>query len=85
MNTQILSDAIASYMSANPWIILLIIWTAVWKLIALWKAAKHNHLTIFIVLGILNTAGIAEIIYIAYLYFKDRKNKICIEVDQITE
>lgn len=75
MNTQLLNNAVASYMSANPWIILLIIWTAIWKLIALWKAAKHNHLTIFIVLGILNTAGIAEIIYIVYLYFKEKKEQ----------
>lgn len=74
MNTQILSEAVSSYMSANPWIILLIIWSIVWKLIALWKAAKNNHLTIFIVLGVLNTAGIAEIIYITYLYFKERGN-----------
>lgn len=74
MNTQILSEAVSSYMSANPWIILLIIWSIVWKLIALWKAAKNNHLTIFIVLGVLNTAGIAEIIYITYLYFKEREN-----------
>ena len=73
MNTQILSDAVASYMSANPWIILLIIWSIVWKLIALWKAAKRNHLTLFIVLGVVNTAGILEIAYIAYLYFKEKK------------
>ncbi len=75
MNTQVLSDAIASYMSANPWLILLIIWSAVWKLIALWKAVKHDHLTIFIVLGVLNTAGIAEIAYVIYLYFKDKKEE----------
>ncbi len=68
-----LNNEIFSYMSANPWIILLVIWSAVWKLIALWKAAKHNHLTIFIVLAVLNTAGVAEIIYIVYLYFKDKK------------
>ena len=52
---------------------LIVIWSVVWKLIALWKAVKHNHLTIFIVLGILNTVGVAEIIYLVYLYFKDKK------------
>jgi methionyl-tRNA synthetase len=76
MNTQMLSGAITSYLSANPWLILLIIWSYIWKLIALWKAAKYNHLTIFIVLGVLNTAGIAEITYIIYLYFKDKKVQI---------
>lgn len=78
MNTQA-CNTITSYINTNqwiiPWIILLMIWSVVWKLIALWKAAKNNHLTIFIVLGVLNTAGIAEIIYIAYLYFKENKNK----------
>ncbi len=76
MNTQSL-NGLLSYMNAHPWITLLIIvWISFWKLLALWKATKHNHLTIFIVLGILNTAGIAEIIYIIYLYFKDKKKII---------
>ncbi len=79
MNTQLVNNAIASYMSANPWVILLLVWSIVWKLIALWKAVKNNHMTIFIVLGILNTAGIAEIIYLVYLYFKGRKNKAIVK------
>jgi len=73
MNTEILASSINSYLSMNPWIALLIVWSAVWKLIALWKAARHNHVTIFIILGLLNTIGIAEIIYIIYLYFKDKE------------
>ena len=75
MNTQIVNGAINSFVIANPWVIVLLVWSLVWKLIALWKAAKNSHLTVFIVLGILNTAGIAEIIYLVYLYFKGRKNK----------
>jgi hypothetical protein len=47
-----------------PIIIILIIWEAVWKLIALWKAAKNNHLTWFICIAIFNTIGILPIIYI---------------------
>ncbi|MFA5651956.1 MAG: DUF5652 family protein [Candidatus Paceibacterota bacterium] len=73
MDNQILNDAVISYITTNPWLIPLLIWSAVWKLIALWKAAKHNHLTIFIVLSVLNTMGIAEIIYIGYLYFKEKR------------
>ena len=76
MNTQILSNVIAVYLHQNPWIIVLIVWSAIWKLIALWKAAKHNQLTIFIVLGVVNSAGILEIIYIIYLYYKDKKEKL---------
>jgi methionyl-tRNA synthetase len=73
MNTQILNDAVGTYLAQNPWIILVIIWSAVWKLIALWKASRNNHLTIFIVLAILNTVGIAEIAYLVYLKMKSKK------------
>ena len=44
--------------------VLLIVWSVVWKGIALWRAARNSHLAWFIVMLILNTAGILEIIYI---------------------
>lgn len=43
------------------------IWSLVWKGIALWKAARKNHLVWFIVLLIVNTLGILEILYIFLL------------------
>jgi len=43
---------------------LLILWSGVWKAIALWKAARNNHLGWFIALCIVNTCGILEILYI---------------------
>ena len=73
MDSQILNDALIAYISANPWIIPVIIWSLFWKLIALWKSARNNHLTVFIVLMVLNTFGIAEIAYLGYLYFKSKK------------
>ena len=45
-------------------IILIAIWDAVWKLIALWKSARNNQLAWFICLAIFNTAGILPILYI---------------------
>ena len=45
-------------------IVLLVIWDGVWKLIALWKSARHNQLAWFICLAIFNTAGILPILYI---------------------
>lgn len=50
--------------------ILLIIWSTVWKGLALWRAAKQNSTVWFVVFVILNTAGVLEIIY---LYFIARK------------
>ncbi len=79
MDTQALNSALSLYLSAHPQFFLLLIWSIIWKLIALWKAAKRDNVTIFIVLAVLNTVGIAEIIYIVYLYFKEKKNKNLIQ------
>ena len=45
-------------------LMLLIAWSAVWKGIALWRAARNSHLPWFVAMLVLNTAGILEIIYI---------------------
>ena len=47
-------------------IILVAIWDAVWKLIALWKSARHDQLAWFVCLAIFNTAGILPILYILF-------------------
>jgi uncharacterized membrane protein len=47
-------------------IIFLAIWDGIWKLIALWKSARHNQLAWFICLAIFNIAGILPILYILY-------------------
>jgi len=44
------------------WIIL--IWTLVWKGLALWKSARKNSPVWFIILLVVNTLGILEILYI---------------------
>jgi hypothetical protein len=43
----------------------LIVWSTVWKLIALYRTASRQHKGWFVVLFFLNTAGILEIIYLA--------------------
>ena len=45
-------------------IILAVVWSMVWKGIALWHAGRNAHLGWFIILFIVNTLGILEIIYI---------------------
>jgi predicted permease len=47
-------------------IILLAIWDGVWKLIALWKSARHDQLAWFICLAIFNTVGVLPILYILF-------------------
>ncbi len=55
--------------------ILLIIWSLIWKGIALWKAARNGHQGWFIVMLIVNTVGILEIIYI-YGFSKKKKEPV---------
>jgi predicted membrane channel-forming protein YqfA (hemolysin III family) len=45
-------------------IVVLAIWDAVWKLIAMWKSARNNQLAWFVCLAIFNTVGILPILYI---------------------
>jgi hypothetical protein len=45
-------------------IVILAIWDGVWKLIAMWKSARHEQLAWFICLAIFNTAGILPILYL---------------------
>jgi len=63
-------------MLENPifwiWLTPLIIWSAIWKGIGLWKAGRNNQLAWFVVLFILNTAGILPIVYIVF-FQKKRK------------
>jgi hypothetical protein len=54
----------ANLVIANVIFILLILWSFVWKGIALWKAARNSSKPWFVVLLILNTLGILEILYI---------------------
>ena len=52
-------------------VIAVAIWDLVWKGLALWKAAKNNHLVWFVCIMIFNTVGILPIFYILL----NKKNK----------
>lgn len=41
-----------------------LIWSVIWKALALWKSARKNSPIWFVVLLVVNTLGILEIIYI---------------------
>jgi methionyl-tRNA synthetase len=44
--------------------VLLIIWSLLWKCYSAWLAGKHNHKKWFVALIVLNTVGILDMIYI---------------------
>lgn len=50
----------------------ILLWSLVWKGIALWKCGRNNQLVWFIVLLVVNTAGILEIIYLLWFQRKRR-------------
>jgi hypothetical protein len=53
--------------------VILAVWELIWKGIALWKCGRNNQLVWFILILILNTAGILPIIYL--IFFQKKKKK----------
>jgi len=67
---QSLDQLIENWISSNKttFVIMLIIvslWQGVWKLLALWFAARKNDIAWFIIMWLVNLLGIIEIIYLA--------------------
>ena len=58
----------------SEWFIPLLIWTIIWKGVALWKCGRNNQLLWFIAILIINTVGILEIIYIFFFQQKKIEN-----------
>ena len=52
-------------------LIAIIIWSAVWKAIAMWHSARNKQVAWFVIFCIFNTIGLLEILYMAFW----RKNK----------
>ena len=56
------------YFSNHPTMLIifiaLVIWSAIWKAMALWKAARNGDKVWFAAIFIINTAGLLEIFYI---------------------
>lgn len=47
-----------------PLIVILALFDAVMKAIAMWKSARNNHLVWFICIAVFNTVGILPIVYL---------------------
>lgn len=65
-----------AFPSRYGWVLaVLIVWSLIWKGWALWKSARIGSKPWFVVLLIVNTAGILEILYI-YVFSKKHKSAI---------
>ena len=59
-----MEEQVAQFFS-NPLIIVpLVFWNAIWKGLALWKAATNKHLSWFVIFMFVNLFGLLEIAYI---------------------
>ncbi|MHB1043168.1 MAG: DUF5652 family protein [Eubacteriales bacterium] len=63
----------AEFFQNNPWLLPLILWSIIWKAIALWHAARNSQIVWYIILIIINTAGVLEIIYL--LFFRKKRTQ----------
>lgn len=61
------------YIQLTPIIVALVVWSIVWKGIALWKSARKSDEKWFIAMLVINTFGILEILYIYHFYKRKRK------------
>jgi len=52
-------------------LLILVVWSIVWKGMALWRAAKLDSKVWFVVLLVVNTIGILEILYL-YVFSKKK-------------
>ncbi len=67
---------ISPFPGINPFLIMaLLIWSMLWKSLALWRAVKGNQRYWFVGLLLINSFGILEIIYL----FRFAKNKLTIQ------
>ncbi|MBN2307203.1 hypothetical protein JXD20_04410 [Candidatus Peregrinibacteria bacterium] len=55
------------------YLIPILIWSVIWKGIALWKCGRNNQIRWFVALLVVNTVGILEIVYITW--FQRNRNK----------
>jgi methionyl-tRNA synthetase len=64
-------QALPGGLPISTWVLaLLVVWSVIWKGLALWKSARLSNKWWFIILLVVNTVGILDIIYI---YFVARK------------
>jgi methionyl-tRNA synthetase len=63
--TLLNTDQYQQLFSQWGWLMILIaIWSVVWKGVALWHSARNSQKAWFVVLLVVNTVGILEIIYL---------------------
>ncbi len=71
-------STLTSELGISLWLlVVIVIWSMIWKLLALWKSARKGSIIWFVVLAMFNTLGILPILYIfVFSKMKCREVKI---------
>ena len=56
-------------------LVILALWEMIWKGIGMWKSAQAGQLVWFVVMFVLNTAGILPIIYLLFFQKSSRRKR----------
>ncbi|MFA6422833.1 MAG: DUF5652 family protein [Patescibacteria group bacterium] len=74
MNYHLLNTTGPTFTGASGVVLaLLVIWSLIWKGLALWRAGRRGETAWFVALLVLNTLGILEIIYYFLIAKTDKK------------
>ncbi|MBT7706318.1 hypothetical protein HN747_02615 [archaeon] len=68
-------DILATNFEMSLELALLMAWTIIWKGVGLWKAGRKNNLPMFLLILLINSAGIIPIGYLIYLRYS-REDKV---------
>ncbi len=67
MDTNVFNQSVGTFLEQNVWIIIIVfVWSLIWKAWALWRSARQGDKVWFGALMVINTVGILEILYIFY-------------------
>jgi formate-dependent nitrite reductase membrane component NrfD len=72
------NGALAAFLATSVGIFvfsIVMVWSAIWKAIALWKAARRGETAWYVIMLLLNTLGILEIIYIFAIAKNPKESK----------
>ena len=75
---------IAYYQQHEFVFLILVLWSLVWKGLALWKAGRNNDPVWFVIMLVVNLLGVLEILYI-FIFSKNKEQNKKIETPTIHE
>lgn len=62
--------------------VLLLVWSIAWKLVSLWKSARHGQKIWFAVLFLVNSVGVLDLIYLGF-FQKNTPNVITLVKERL--